>query len=111
MLKLGKDDARDIAGVHVSIVQPFALLDAIELAELTAGLPHFLPDSDSLTREVQQLWVRRSAAFVSIDIRRLYPTIDLHRCLAAARSYQLAQLPEGAPTAAIELAADPEFEK
>eukprot|EP01052_Picozoa_sp_SAG31_P070051 SAG31_NODE_28894_length_403_cov_17.990132_1_plen_89_part_01 len=87
MPKLGKDDARDIAGVHRSINQPFALLDSIQLAPLVQKLPLYLPDSDTLTRELSLLRVRNSAKFVSIDIRKLYPSIDLHRCLDAVRLF------------------------
>eukprot|EP01052_Picozoa_sp_SAG31_P026106 SAG31_NODE_2342_length_5912_cov_1.363152_3_plen_116_part_00 len=40
--KLGKDDARDVSGVHVAANQPFALLDSILLSETVRELPHFL---------------------------------------------------------------------
>ena len=87
MPKLGKTDARDIAGVHVAIVQPFAVLDGIELLPIVQQLPHFLLDSDSLTQELSELRIRRTCKFVSIDIHRLYPTIDLHCCLDAVRQH------------------------
>ena len=103
MPKLCKDDARDISGVHTTIVQPFALLDSIELSRLVVALPHFLPDSDALTHEVQALRVWRSAAFLSIDIRQLYPSIDLRRCLAAVWRFQMDSLPVGASAAAVEV--------
>ena len=72
MPKIGKHDARDVAGVHTTINQPFALIDSIMLAGLVQSLPMFLQDSDTLTRQLSELRVRRSAKFVSIDIRRLY---------------------------------------
>lgn len=47
----------------------------------------FLQDSDTLTRQLSELRVRRSAKFVSIDIRRLYPSIDLQKCIEAVHQF------------------------
>lgn len=45
MPKIGKHDARDVAGVHTTINQPFALIDSIMLAGLVQSLPMFLQDN------------------------------------------------------------------
>eukprot|EP01052_Picozoa_sp_SAG31_P006374 SAG31_NODE_292_length_18283_cov_10.859859_17_plen_445_part_01 len=87
MPKIGKTDARDIAGFHVSINQPFALLDSIQLHPIVTELPVFLQDADTLTRELSELRVSKHSKFVTLDIRRLYPSIDLHLCLEAVDTY------------------------
>ena len=42
------------------------------------------------------------AAFVSIDVGRLYTSIDLRRCLAAVWHYLMSWLPAGASAAEVE---------
>lgn len=101
MPKIGKDSARDVAGVHVAIGQPFALLDSVQLAPAVKRLPHFLQDSDTLTRDLDQLRLRATSCFLSIDIVRLYPSFDLERVLSAVEKFCLDSLPATAGANAV----------
>ena len=96
MKKVQKPGARDVAGVHVTINQPFALLDSIELSPAVKNLPHFLQDSDSLTREVSQIRLKNTSGFVTIDIVRLYPSIDLQDCCDTVEQFMIDSLPDDA---------------
>eukprot|EP01052_Picozoa_sp_SAG31_P017575 SAG31_NODE_1209_length_9381_cov_2.526611_1_plen_657_part_00 len=87
--KIGRATARDVTGMHSAIIQPFALLDAIQLAPATQKLPNVLLDGDTLTRDLQssRLPTDGNTWFVQIDIVRLYPTINLDRCIEATERF------------------------
>ena len=79
--KLNKPDSRGITGAHVSPTQPYALYFDIALTPAVRELPHFLKDCDELSRQMSTLPVKSSDVFVTADVVRLYPNIDIAKCV------------------------------
>eukprot|EP01050_Picozoa_sp_SAG11_P006604 SAG11_NODE_518_length_8798_cov_5.156110_3_plen_219_part_00 len=59
MKKVTKAGSRGVTGNHVSICQPFNLLNAVQLQPYVLQVPLFLKDADDLTRDIEQLRLRR----------------------------------------------------
>ena len=79
--KLNKPDSRGITGAHVSPTQPYALYFDIALTPAVRELPHLLKDCDELSRQMSTLPVKPSDVFVTADVVRLYPNIDIAKCV------------------------------
>eukprot|EP01050_Picozoa_sp_SAG11_P025178 SAG11_NODE_5595_length_1514_cov_5.951237_1_plen_226_part_10 len=85
--KIRKPGSHGITGNQTWITQPHSLYIVIELTPHVRALPNFLQDGDDLTRDLQRLRVRKNDIFLSFDIIRLYPSIDLRRCLDALNQF------------------------
>ena len=79
--KLNKPDSRGITGAHVAPTQPYALYYDILLTPVVQTLPHFLKDCDELSRQLSTITVLPTDVFVTCDVIRLYPNIDIDKCV------------------------------
>jgi hypothetical protein len=79
--KLNKPDSRGITGAHVAPTQPYALYYDILLTPVVQTLPHFLKDCDELSRQLSTIKVKPTDVFVTCDVIRLYPNIDIDKCV------------------------------
>ena len=79
--KLNKPNSRGITGAQVSPIQPFALYYDILLTPVVRTLPHFLKDCDELSRQLSTIIVKDTDVFVTCDVIRLYPNINIVKCV------------------------------
>ena len=61
--------------------QPFALYVAKELRTMVVKLPEYTKDSDAINRLLTRVTVPAGAILISLDVKRLYPSIILTVCL------------------------------
>eukprot|EP01050_Picozoa_sp_SAG11_P015287 SAG11_NODE_1966_length_3988_cov_16.269221_2_plen_533_part_00 len=94
MKKVHKPGSRGVTGNHVSINQPFSLLNAVQLQPLVQQLPLYLRDADQLTRDLEQLRLRQNDTAFAIDIVRLYPSFRLEESRVAVHDAVVAHLTE-----------------
>ena len=86
--KLEKPGNRMIVASHQWIGQPFALLIAIEMQPQIAEIPSFLKDADEMIRQIEELRLPRDVIFITQDVEKLYPNIDLDDCMIKQAEYQ-----------------------
>ena len=71
------------------IMQPFALMIAIEMQPQISKIPTFLKYADTLVRDVEQLRLPNDTFFIAMDVTKLYPSIDLEDCIEKMAAYQV----------------------
>ena len=96
--KLNKPDSRGITGAHVSPTQPFALYYDIMLTPAVRQLPHFLKDCDELSRQMSTLVVKPTDVFVTADVVRLYPNINIAKCIVLLCQFVQERITAADPT-------------
>ena len=63
------------------VTQPFALYVAKQLRTMVVQLPEYTKDSDAINRLLTRATVPAGAILISLDVKRLYPSIILSVCL------------------------------
>ena len=96
--KLSKPDSRGITGAHVAPTQPYALYFDIALTPVVQTLPHFLKDCDELTRQLTDIKVEPTDVFATADVVRLYPSINIEKCVEFLCQFLQERITAGDPT-------------
>eukprot|EP01050_Picozoa_sp_SAG11_P028174 SAG11_NODE_7434_length_1144_cov_1.400000_1_plen_342_part_01 len=75
---------------------------AIQWSDTVSSLPHFLKDGDTLTRDLSRLTVKKHHCNLTMDIVRLYPSLNLQHVIETLDEFFRNRLPAETDTFELE---------